>query len=184
MATRSSIGTRRSLRGKFLRSYVLLGCFVATSTGSAGGYTIGLPAATGNAGKQITIYNSSTGTLTLTAGNFNTAYGAATTSIVLPANTCVTLECDGTSYSGLGGSGAIGNTVRPHAANSTPSDFVQITTSTKYSLPAGGTWVYAIPIQRRHPQGAIAGILAGGRSILTPSSSNAQSWAWRVQYCH
>ncbi|MDE1009656.1 MAG: hypothetical protein OSB38_28755, partial [Paraburkholderia fungorum] len=144
------------------------GNILAPNAGSSGGFTLTLPSATGNVNKAICIFNSSSGNITLSAGNFNTSYGAGVTSIIVPPNSTVLLECDGTSYNGIGGSAAIGSMVRPQIAAGVGS-ITGIASANTYNLPAGGTWWWfytAFSTSTGVAGGASINISPGGSQIF------------------
>ena len=187
-ATQSShavpLGQVQTMLGNFAGSVTLNGAVTLTSAafgsycappnGSTGGFTVTLPAAAGNNTHTLTFFNSSSGNITLAAGNFNTSYGTGVSSIVLPPGGTVKLECDGTSYNGVGGSGAIGGAVRPQTASGVGQISLPVVTagtSGAVVMPAGGTWMYFFA----NGFGAIGycGIAAGGTTVLTGAQAVA-----------
>jgi hypothetical protein len=163
-----------TLTGTMTLTASAFGNYCAPPNGSAGGFTVTLPAASGNSSRTLTFFNSSSGNITLAAANFNTAYGAAVSSIVLPPGGTVILECDGTSYNGVGGSGASGGAVRPQTATGVGQISLPVVTagtSGSVVMPAGGTWMYFFA----NGFGAIGycGIAAGGATVLTGAQAVA-----------
>jgi hypothetical protein len=156
------------------------GRVIQPPTGSSGGFTITLPTATNNQGRSLTIFNSSTGNITLVAGNFNTAYGSGT-SIVLPPNSTAELACDGTSFNGVGGSAAAGSGVRPSNSGGvgqfTNPSVTGSGASSYWTLPAGGTWAYFVS----NAGSSSSGVAAGGSNVMGPfTPSNTIGFCWRV----
>ncbi|NPT59117.1 hypothetical protein [Paraburkholderia elongata] len=172
-----------SVSGNLTLNSTSFGKFYQTVSG-AGGYTITL-SAVGNGGQTICFFNSSTGNLTLTAANFNTAYGSGVTSIVLPPASTVQLTYDGTSYNGIGGSAAIGTAIRPQSATGVGQWSALTVTgsgaSTFLTLPAGGTWAYNAFVQG---SGGATAIASGGTNVYGPYNSTsfpiANGFAYRI----
>lgn len=140
-------------------------------------------------GSVLALYNNSPGTQTLSVpgGNFNTAYGAGTSVVVIPPNACVALVSDNTSWNGIGGAGAVGATVRPTATAGVgqwTSLLISPGTNGALSLPPGGTWAYFYFNQTTAQSGV--GIAAGGTVLLTgaaaggPGISQASGFCWRI----
>jgi hypothetical protein len=132
-------------------------------------------------GSVLGFYNSSTGAMTLNSNNFNTAYGSATASIVIPSGGSIVLTSDGTSWNGTGGAGAIGAAVRPQTAAGVGQwQYVPTTgsgASTYFTLPAGGSWAYMVS----NSGAGTAGIAAGGSNVFGPfTASNLISFCWRI----
>ncbi|WP_198389686.1 hypothetical protein [Burkholderia ubonensis] len=148
--------------------------------GSSGGFTITLPSASGNQGKCLAIFNSSSGNITLSAGNLNTSYGSGT-SIVLPANSTAVLCCDGVSFNGIGGSAGAGSGIRPTSVASvgqwtTPS-LTGSGSSTYWTLPAGGAWAYFVS----NNGSSATGVSAGGTNVMGPfTAANSIGFCWRI----
>ncbi|KVN30691.1 hypothetical protein WJ63_07875 [Burkholderia pyrrocinia] len=151
-----------------------------TAPGSTGGFTITMPSAAGNSGKCVAIFNSSSGSITLSASNINTAYGSGS-SVVLPPGSTALLSCDNTSYNGIGGSAGSGSGVRPQAASGTGQWTNPSLTgsggSTFWTLPPGGSWAYFVS----NSGSSSAGIAAGGSNVMGPfTASNSIGFCWRI----
>ncbi|AJK46303.1 hypothetical protein [Burkholderia plantarii] len=155
-------------------------------TGSAGGFTITLPSTVGNQGKTLAFFNSSDGSITLNAVNFNTSYGTGT-SIVLPPQSTAHLVCDGLSYNGIGGAAGAGSGVRPQPTSGVGQwcDLLILAGPIGYiSLPPGGTWAYFYFNQSASQGGG--GIAAGATMLLRgsaaggPGISQASGFCWRI----
>ncbi|TDV39516.1 hypothetical protein C7405_101635 [Paraburkholderia caballeronis] len=171
-----------SITGNVTLTASAFGNILQPPAGNAGGFTVTLPSPTGNQSKRLTIFNSSTGIITVNGTNFNTAFGSAVTSIQLPPATTVTLECDGASYNGVGGAGQIGSDIRPHSISGIPGQIIAIQASNSYALPSGGSWFYSIQIYATGGanQNSNTGIAAGGTTIFNSSGNYCQGFAQRI----
>lgn len=140
------------------------------------GIIITMPAASGNLGKTFAIYNATSGSATIVAGNFNTAYGIGVGSLTFPAGASVVLVSDGTSWNAIGGSGAYGAPVKPQTASGV-GQWANLTgVSSAITLPAGGTWAYFAS----NAGTGYSGIAAGGTAVYSGALSNAFGFAWRI----
>jgi hypothetical protein len=151
---------------------------------SAGGYTIAAPTVVvGDTGKCFGICNLSTGSVTFTGANINSAYGAGVASVVIPAKSTVLFQMDGANFNAIAGSGAIGASLVPTNA-AVPGQWEALVptgtaSASTFVLPGTPQQNFAYFVVNNGV--AAAGVAAGQSGVMGPFAvSGAFGFCWRI----
>jgi len=154
-------------------STTLNGWVIQTPTS---GITLTLPSASANVNKTFSFFNTSSGTITLAAGNFNSAVGVGVSSIIIPSGATISLTSDATSWNAFSGALAAGAPVKSQTAAGI-GQFTSVLFSTNLMyVPAGGTWKYSASNNGI----GYTGIVGGGSAIFSGTLNNAFGWCERI----